>query len=179
MEDRFRKRLASWKSQYISKGGRFTLIQSTLLSLPIYCLSLFRMLVLICTRLEKIQREFLWSGGSREKKPHLVNLKTVCTEKKKGVLDCVDFPFSTKHCCANGVDVSLTKGILFGEGSLVASSEKNLGVGVLATSVVVLGLGCGRKSEKNGPSLSKIPLLPLEMGEGLTFGRMSGVVRRR
>ena len=73
VEDMFRKRLASWKSQYISKGGRLTMIQSTLSSLPIYCLSLFRMPVSICTRLEKIQREFLWSGGSLAKKTHLVN----------------------------------------------------------------------------------------------------------
>ena len=35
MEDRFRNRLAFWKSQYISKGGRLTLICSTLSSLPI------------------------------------------------------------------------------------------------------------------------------------------------
>ena len=70
------------------------------------------------------------------------------------------------------------KGILFGERSLVASLGKTLGVGVLAISVVVLGLVCGRKSEKNGPSLSKIPLLPLAMGVGSAFGRMFGVVRR-
>ena len=86
VEDRFRKRLASWKSQFISKGGRLTLIQSTLSSLPIYCLSLFKMPVSICKRLEKIQREFLWSGGSLKKKIHLINWKTVCTEKKKGGL---------------------------------------------------------------------------------------------
>ena len=35
------------------------------------------------SRLEKIQREFLWGGGSLEKKPHLVNWIIVCTEKKK------------------------------------------------------------------------------------------------
>ena len=43
IEERFRKRLASWKVQYISKGGRMTLIHSILSSLPIYYLSLFRM----------------------------------------------------------------------------------------------------------------------------------------
>ena len=43
IEERFRKRLASWKIQYISKGGRAMLIRSTLSSLPIYYLSLFRM----------------------------------------------------------------------------------------------------------------------------------------
>ena len=97
VEDRFRKRLASWKSQYISKGGRLTLIQSTLSSLPIYCLSLFRMPVSICSRLEKIKRDFLWSGSSMAKKTHLVNWKTVCTKNRKGVLACTYFLFSTKH----------------------------------------------------------------------------------
>ena len=56
IEERFRKRLASWKIQYISKGGRATLIRSTLSSLPIYYLSLFQMPQKVCARLEKIQR---------------------------------------------------------------------------------------------------------------------------
>ena len=59
IEERFQKRLASWKIQYISKGGRATLIRSTLSSLPIYYLSLFRMPQKVCARLEKIQRQFL------------------------------------------------------------------------------------------------------------------------
>ena len=96
VEDKFRKRLASWKSQYISKAGRLTLIQSTLSSLPIYCLSLFRMPVSICSRLEKIQREYLWGGGSLVKKTHLVNWKTVCTEKKKGGLGLRRFSILNK-----------------------------------------------------------------------------------
>ena len=41
VEERFRKRLAMWKRQYISKGGRLTLIRSTLSSLPVYFMSLF------------------------------------------------------------------------------------------------------------------------------------------
>ena len=63
VEERFRKRLTSWKIQYISKGGRVTLIRSTLSSLPIYYLSLFRMPQKVCARLERIQRQFLWGGG--------------------------------------------------------------------------------------------------------------------
>ena len=54
IEERFRKRLSSWKRQYISKGGRLILIRSTLSSLPIYFLSLFRMPKIVCARLEKI-----------------------------------------------------------------------------------------------------------------------------
>ena len=36
VEERFRRRLAIWKRQFISKGGRATLIRSTLSNLPIY-----------------------------------------------------------------------------------------------------------------------------------------------
>ena len=43
IEERFCKRLALWIKQYISKGGRLTLLRSTLSSLPIYFMSLFRL----------------------------------------------------------------------------------------------------------------------------------------
>ena len=86
IEERFRNRLSSWKRQYISKGGRLTLIRSTLSSLPIYFLSLFRIPKIVWSRLEKIQRDFLWGGGNLERKPHLVNWNTVCREKNRGGL---------------------------------------------------------------------------------------------
>ncbi|RVW38066.1 putative ribonuclease H protein [Vitis vinifera] len=84
VEERFRKRLALWKRQFISKGGRITLIRSTLSSMPIYLMSLLRMPRVVSLRLEKIQRDFLWGGGALERKPHLVNWDTVCMDKRKG-----------------------------------------------------------------------------------------------
>ena len=60
VEERFRKKLASWKRQRISKGGGQTLIRSTLSNLPIYIMSLFRLPKGVKNRLEKIQRDFLW-----------------------------------------------------------------------------------------------------------------------
>ena len=36
VEERMRWKLALWKRQYISKGGRITLIKSTLASMPLY-----------------------------------------------------------------------------------------------------------------------------------------------
>ncbi|RVW84966.1 hypothetical protein CK203_039501 [Vitis vinifera] len=42
VEESFRKRLAMWKGQFISKGGRITLIQSTLSNMPIYLMPLLR-----------------------------------------------------------------------------------------------------------------------------------------
>ena len=59
VEERLRKRLSLWKRQYISKGGRMTLIRSTLSNMPIYCMSLFQMPRSMSLRLERIQRDFL------------------------------------------------------------------------------------------------------------------------
>ena len=72
VEERFRKRLARWKGQYLSKGGRATLIRSTLSNLSIYFMSLLKLPSLVRRRLEQIQRDFLCGGGNLERKPHLV-----------------------------------------------------------------------------------------------------------
>ena len=73
VEERVRRRLALWKRQYISKGGRITLIKSMMASMPIYQMSLFRMPKVVGRRLEKLQRDFLWGWGNLERKVHLVN----------------------------------------------------------------------------------------------------------
>ena len=64
MEERMWKRLALWKRQFISKGGRITLIRSTLASMSTYLMSLLCMPRVVKLRLEKIQRDFLWEGES-------------------------------------------------------------------------------------------------------------------
>ncbi|RVW56699.1 putative ribonuclease H protein [Vitis vinifera] len=87
VEERVRRRLALWKRQYISKGRRITLIKSTLATMPIYQMSIFRMPKIVARRLEKVQRDFLWGRGNLEGKIHLVNWEVVCTDKEKGGLD--------------------------------------------------------------------------------------------
>ena len=47
---------------YFSKGGRITLIKSTLSNLPTYYLSLFPIPAEVASRIDKIQRDFLWKG---------------------------------------------------------------------------------------------------------------------
>ncbi|KAG2687140.1 hypothetical protein I3760_09G038400 [Carya illinoinensis] len=61
------RRLAGWKRLYLSKGGRTTLIKSTLSNLPTYFLSLF-----------PIPANFLWRGLGEEFKFHLVKWEQVC-----------------------------------------------------------------------------------------------------
>ncbi|KAJ9707979.1 hypothetical protein PVL29_000172 [Vitis rotundifolia] len=86
VEERMRRRLAHWKRQYISKGGRITLIKSTLASIPLYLLSIVRIPKAIAKRLEKLQRDFLWGGAISEGKAHLISWEVVCSQKEKGGL---------------------------------------------------------------------------------------------
>ncbi|RVW41162.1 putative ribonuclease H protein [Vitis vinifera] len=86
VEEKVRRRLAIWKKQYISKGGRITLIKSTMASMSVYQMSFFRMPNYVTRRLEKLQRDFLWGGKNLDKKAHLVKWEVVCGDKEKGGL---------------------------------------------------------------------------------------------
>ena len=70
--EKMERRLAGWKRLYLSKGGKVTLIKSTLSSLPTYFLSLLPLPGKVANRMEKLQRDFLWSGINGESKLHLV-----------------------------------------------------------------------------------------------------------
>ncbi|RVW92209.1 putative ribonuclease H protein [Vitis vinifera] len=96
VEEKVRRRLARWKRQYISKGGRITLIRSVLASMSIYHMSLFRMPKSVAKRLDKVQRDFLWGGGSEEKKAHLIKWEAICEDKSKGGLGLRKLVFLNK-----------------------------------------------------------------------------------
>jgi hypothetical protein len=70
--EKMERRLSGWQKLYLSKGGCLTLLKSTLSSLPTYFLSLFTIPVSVAHRIEKLQRDFLWSGMGEEFKHHLV-----------------------------------------------------------------------------------------------------------
>ena len=66
--DRVSRRLDGWKKAHLSLRGRITLIQSCSSHIPTYFLSIFKIPSSIVLKVEKLQKDFLWSGfeGKRE-----------------------------------------------------------------------------------------------------------------
>ncbi|KAL3012465.1 hypothetical protein AAZX31_06G000400 [Glycine max] len=82
--------LNKWTQRHLSFGGRVTLIQSILTSLPIYFFSFFRILKKVVEKLVSIQRRFLWGGGTDQNKIAWIKWETVCLPKDKGGLGIKD-----------------------------------------------------------------------------------------
>ena len=84
--ERMDKKFSGWKRLYLSNGGRLTLLKSTLSSLPTYYLSLFTIPKAVVTRLERIQRNFLWGSIVECFKFPLVAWEKVCLPHELGGL---------------------------------------------------------------------------------------------
>ena len=82
------KKLANWKSQYLSFGGRTILIYSILDSLPTYVMSLFPMPAKVEERLDKLRRNFLQPGIKEGKRIHLFKWQTALLSRSSvGIRD--------------------------------------------------------------------------------------------
>ena len=84
--ERMERRLAGWKRICLSKGGKVTLIKSSLSSLLTYFLSLLPLPSKVAKRMEKLRRDFLWKRIGGEPKIHLVNWAKVCKPLQAGGL---------------------------------------------------------------------------------------------
>jgi hypothetical protein len=84
--EKMEKRLSSWSSHHLSYGGRVTLINSVLSSLPLYFFFFFKASRCIIQHLVKIQRNFLWGGGIDDKKICWIKWDQICLPKDKGGL---------------------------------------------------------------------------------------------
>ncbi|RVW44120.1 putative ribonuclease H protein [Vitis vinifera] len=54
--------------------------------MPCYFLSLFKIPASVAAKIERLQRDFLWSGIGEGKRDHLVSWDVVCNPKAKGGL---------------------------------------------------------------------------------------------
>ncbi|KAJ0435664.1 putative RNA-directed DNA polymerase [Helianthus annuus] len=80
----FKKRLAIWKTQILSFGGRLTLIKSVLNALPTYYFSFYRAPTQVIDQLERLRREFLWGITPEKGKMNMVAWDSVMTPKELG-----------------------------------------------------------------------------------------------
>lgn len=76
--------LSKWKSQYMSRGGRLTLISSVLDALPTYMMYVFPTPDYVIQRIDALRRNFLWQGTA-DKKFHLIKWVVVMKSRKEGV----------------------------------------------------------------------------------------------
>jgi hypothetical protein len=84
--DAMSKRLNSWSSRHLSYGGRITLINSVLASIPLYFFSFFKAPCCVLKQLVRIQRNFLWGGGLEDKKLCWIKWDQICLPKAQGGL---------------------------------------------------------------------------------------------
>jgi hypothetical protein len=84
--EKMEKRLSMWSSRHLSYGGRITLINSVLSSLPLYFFSFFKAPKCIIQNMVRIQRNFLWGGSIDIKKICWINWDQICLPKIKGGL---------------------------------------------------------------------------------------------
>ena len=80
------KKLASWKGNLLSIGGRVTLIKACLASLPLYYMSLLPMPKGVIEKIIQLQRNFLWRGSMEKKALPLVAWNVLELPKQYGGL---------------------------------------------------------------------------------------------
>ncbi|KAL9681628.1 hypothetical protein QQ045_013414 [Rhodiola kirilowii] len=83
---KFKDKLASWKSVNLSMAGILVLIKAALCNMPLYYASIYKIPIIVAQEMEKIQRQFLWGGMEGRKKIHYVKWATITKSRKFGGL---------------------------------------------------------------------------------------------
>ena len=86
IEQRFEKKLSSWKGKHLSVGGRLVLINSVLTSLAMFMLSFFEVPRGVLEKLEYYRSRFFWQSDNHKKKYILAKWSILCQPKDQGGL---------------------------------------------------------------------------------------------
>lgn len=97
VEDRFEKKLSCWKGRLLSSGGRLTLINSVLTSLPMFMMSFFEIPKGVVKRLDFYRSRFFWQCDEQKRKYRLAKWDILCRPRDQGGLGIENFEI--KNIC--------------------------------------------------------------------------------
>ena len=86
MSDKANKRLATWKCDTLSSGGKATLINSCLSSIPMYTMGVYQLYEGNFQALDKVRSRFFWQGTNKKRKYHMVKWEALARPKEWGGL---------------------------------------------------------------------------------------------
>jgi len=102
LTERVEKKLAIWKGNALSRGGRLILVNSNLSSLPLYFLFFYYFPEWVIHVIDRIRHSFFWKGI---KDIHggvcLINWQLVCSHKNQGGLGVYVTLALTNHLFLN------------------------------------------------------------------------------
>ena len=96
IEEHFEKKLSCWKAKHLSYGGRLTLINSVLSSLPMFMMFFFEILEEVLKKLDQYRSRFFWQGYKDKKKYRLAKWDIICRPKDQGGLGIIDIDLQNK-----------------------------------------------------------------------------------
>lgn len=82
--EKIRDKLSSWNIEFISQGGRWTLIKSVLTSMPVYLLQVCLPLVVVLKMIDRVIANFFWGPTANKKRLHWSKWKPLCFPVSEG-----------------------------------------------------------------------------------------------
>lgn len=122
--EKMRRRLARWKGQYLSFGGKLILLKNVLASISLYFLSLFTIPAFVLRETKSMQRDFLWGSSRGKRRIHWVNWNNICSPKNQGGLGIRTIRVLNKAFFPNGCGNMGLKVLLCGKGCCSQSMGK-------------------------------------------------------
>lgn len=83
---KFHSRLAGWKINLLSHAGRLALIKSVLMTIPVYYMSLNKILTHTIKELNSLMRKFLWGKLGSDRYLSMVAWSKICLDTEGGGL---------------------------------------------------------------------------------------------
>lgn len=99
--DYLKAKLSMWKGEFLSIGGRITLLNSTLNNIPLYMISFFKAPKVVLKTIVSFQARFLCHGVNDKKGISWISLSIVCKSKKEGELGVKDISLVNMTLLAN------------------------------------------------------------------------------